>query len=196
TNGRTQEAIEYLRRAIDIRPDSPQLHYNLGKAYRDAKDLEHAAESFKRALDLRPDIGPAWNNLGNTYKDLGRLDEAIDAYQHSLEVRPSHPQTLHNLGLAYRGLLRLDDAMRCFDTALTFDPSHIECQVSRAMVLLARGKFERGWNEYEARLDIPRANARREYRQPLWDGLDPQGRTILLHAEQGLGDTIQFSRYA
>lgn len=194
--GRTAEAIGHFRRAAQLKPDSAQIHYNLGKALRDQKELEPAAESFRRAVELQPDLAPAWNNLGNTYRDLGRLEEAVQSFEQSLRLRPSHAPTLHNLGLAFRDLMRLDDAMRCFDTALTFDPSHHECRMSRAMLLLLRGDFEHGWSEYEARNEIPRAVARRDYPQPLWDGLDPRGRTILLHAEQGFGDTIQFARYA
>ena len=193
---RKDEALEHFHRAVALQPGSAQFHYNLGKAQRDAEQFEASVESFRRALAIEPHLPPALNNLGNSLRDLGRLEEAVPLYQRALQIRANHPPTLHNLGLALRGLMRLDEATRCFDTALAFDPGHHECRVSRAMLLLLLGDFSRGWREYERRWEISRAFTKRTYPRPFWDGLDPEGRTILLHYEQGFGDTNQFVRYA
>src|SRR5262249_40435353 len=162
------------------------FRYNLAKALRDHKRMEEAAAEFRKTIELQPTLAPAYNNLGNTLRDLGRPDDAVAAYQAALRIRPNHPPTLHNLGLSYRDLLQLPEAMRCFDTALAFEPGYNECRMSRAIVLLLTGQLPIGWNEYEARFDIPRANAnQRDYGKPVWDGADPEGRTFLLYAEQG-----------
>lgn len=194
--GKAGEAIEQFQRAAALEPNLAEPCYNLGMVLRELGRTEAAAESFRKAIDLKPDLAPAWNNLGNALRDMGRLEEAVNCYQSALRLRPNHAITLHNLGLTFRGLMRLDDAMRCFDAALASDPNHHECRVSRATTLLLRGDFERGWREYEARWEVKRAFTKRSYSQPLWDGQDPGGKTILLHSEQGFGDAIQFARYA
>ena len=194
--GRTQEAMGHFEQAAALQPNLAEPRYNLGMAQRERGQTEAAAESFRKAVDLKPDLAPAWNNLGNALREMGRLEEAVNCYQSALRLRPNHAITLHNLGLTFRGLMQLDDAMRCFDAALASDPNHHECRVSRATTLLLRGDFERGWREYEARWEVKRAFTKRDYPQPLWDGQDPDGKTILLHSEQGFGDAIQFARYA
>jgi tetratricopeptide (TPR) repeat protein len=194
--GHPEKAIKHLSKAVELQPQAAQFQYNLGKALRDQKRMEEAAVAFQRTVELQRGFAPAWNNLGNTLRDLGRLDEAIRCYQVDLQLRPNNTHTLHNMGVVYRELLQLPEAMRSFDTALAFDPAYHECRLSRAMLLLLEGQLLRGWNEYEARFDVPRAGAKREYSQPAWDGTDPEGRTILLYCEQGFGDAIQFVRYA
>jgi tetratricopeptide (TPR) repeat protein len=194
--GHPAKAIKHMSRAVELQPADAQMQYNLGKALRDQKQMEEAAIAFTRAVELQPAFTPAWNNLGNTLRDLRRIEEAIRCFQTALQQRPNHPQTLHNLGIAHRDLLQLTEAMRCFDIALTFDPGFNECRLSRAMLLLLEGQLLRGWNEYEARFDVPRAMARRDYGKPVWEGGDPEGRRILLYCEQGFGDAIQFVRYA
>jgi tetratricopeptide (TPR) repeat protein len=194
--GRDDEAMEHFRRAVALQPHSAEAHYNLGKALRDQKKLTEAETEFREAIRLNPNLGPAYNNLGNTVRDLGRYEESLPLYQTALRLRPNSAPTLHNLGLAYRSLMRLDEAMKAFDAALAFDPGHHEARASRAMTLLLRGEYERGWREYECRWDIASVFKKRDYPQPLWDGLDARGQTVLLHSEQGYGDTIQFVRYA
>ena len=194
--GDDENAMAHFQRSVELQPESAEAQYNLGKALRDRKENPAAAEAFRRAVQLQPALAPAWNNLGNTLRELEQAEEAAECYRKSLQLRPNHPQTLHNLGLAYKDVIRLDDAMRCFDAALALDPAHHECRVSQAMVLLLRGDFERGWREYEARWNLTRAFTRPSFSQPLWDGSNPAGSTLLLHSEQGFGDTIQFSRYA
>ena len=193
---RTDKGLEHLHRAVELQPRSAHMHYNLGKGLRDLKRLEEADGEFRRALELQPDFAPALNNLGNNLRDLGKLEEAYTVYHRSLQIRPTNTQTLHNLGVCCRDLMKLDEAMRCFDTALAYEPGYHECRLSRAMLLLLRGQFTLGWNEYEARFDLPRTMARKDYGKPVWDGQEPEGRRILLYCEQGLGDAIQFVRYA
>ncbi|HSZ55046.1 MAG TPA: tetratricopeptide repeat-containing glycosyltransferase family protein [Tepidisphaeraceae bacterium] len=193
--GHKERAIQHLSRAVELQPTSAHLHYNYGKALRDQKQNEAAAAEFRKAIELQVDFPPAWNNLANTLRDLGSLEEAYAAGQRAIALRPGNTQSLHNLGVICRDLLKLDEAMRLFDTALAYDPAFHECRLSRAMLLLLRGQYTLGWNEYEARFDVPRTMSRKEYGKPVWDGQDPEGRTVLLYCEQGFGDAIQFARY-
>jgi tetratricopeptide (TPR) repeat protein len=193
--GHKDRAMQHLTRAVELQPASAHLHYNYGKALRDHKRNEAAAAEFRKAIELQADFPPAWNNLANTLRDLGDLEEAYATGHRALALRPTSTQSLHNLGVICRDLLKLDEAIRLFDTALAYDPAFHECRLSRAMLLLLRGQYALGWNEYEARFDVPRTMARKEYGKPVWDGQDPEGRTILLYCEQGFGDAIQFVRY-
>ena len=191
-----EKAMEHLNRAVELQPQSAHMHYNLAKGLRDQRRMEDAEAEFRKAIELQPDFAPALNNLGNTLRELGKLEEAYAIHHRSLQLRPNNPQALYNLGICCRDMMKLDEAMRCFDTALAYDPGYHECRLARGMLLLLRGQFTLGWNEYEARFDVPRTMSRKEYGKPVWDGQEPEGRTILLYCEQGLGDAIQFVRYA
>src|SRR5207248_378242 len=102
----------------------------------------------------------------------------------------------HNaLGLVQRDQGRRDEAWQCFARALALQPNNAEAHTNQAMLLLEGGDFDRGWSEYEWRWKISQM-PQRQFDKPHWDGRALQGQTILLHAEQGLGDTLQFIRYA
>ncbi len=135
------------------------------------------------------------NNLGLALDALGRYQEAIEAFRASLELDGTNAQAFYNLGNAYRKLGDFDGAMINYDRAIDLQPAHADSHVNRACVLLARGDFQHGWAEYEWRFagrDYPRF----EPPWPIWRGEPLAGRTLVLVAEQGLGDTLQFVRYA
>ncbi|MGZ5983257.1 MAG: tetratricopeptide repeat protein, partial [Isosphaeraceae bacterium] len=141
------------------------------------------------------DYAEAHNNLGNALQDQGRFEEAITAYRQALHFRPGYVEALKHLGNAQRALGRLTEAIACYDEGLRHAPDHALLHMSRAMVWLQMGDFARGWPECEWRLRGQDLLIHR-LPQPVWDGSELGGRTILLVAEQGLGDTIQFIRYA
>ena len=157
--------------------------------------LDEAVACYRRALELKPDYAEAHNNLGNALKDQGKLDEAVACYRRALELKPDYAEAHNNLGIALKDQGKLDEAVACYRRALELKPDYADAHLNLSLLSLLTGDFQRGWAEYQWRWKTKQCQ-QRDFPQPLWDGQPLEGRTILLHAEQGLGDTIQFIRYA
>jgi hypothetical protein len=157
--------------------------------------MEAAIAHFNRALALRPDQAETHNNLALALEHLGRLDEAVAHYNHSLNLGPNQAETHNNLGNALEHQGRLDEAMASYERALALKPDYPEVHYNRALMFLLRGEYAPGWAEYEWRLRCKSNPQSHEFHCPKWSGEPLGGRTILVHAEQGFGDVIQFLRY-
>ena len=210
--GKPDQAITSFQEAIQLKPDYAEAYHNLGVALREQGKLEEAVDTFRRALQLQPTYAQAHNNLGIAFQVQSlptsagiactenaqrrrKLNEAIQCFQRAILHRSDYVEAYNNLGTAYKAQNKLEKAMESFQQALRINPNHAEANFNRSLVMLLRGDFERGWQGYEWRWKS-KASLPREFRQPLWDGSPLAEKTILLHAEQGLGDTIQFIRYA
>jgi tetratricopeptide (TPR) repeat protein len=196
--GRYEEAVTSYRDALRLAPDHPEILYNLGNICLELGRLDEALASFDGALEKKPDHVGALVNRGNTLLRFDRPIEAIASYDEALTFMPHHPQILTNRGHALRRLDRPLEALADFEAALAAAPEFAEAHFESAMAWLTVGEFSKGWQEYEWRWKTGAfASQRRQFQVPLWLGDAPlAGKTILLHAEQGLGDTIQFFRYA
>ena len=195
--GRLDDAVACYRRALDLWPEFPDAHNGLGSALGELGRPDEAAACFRRALDLRPDFPEAHNNLGTVWQELGRLDAAVACYRQALGLRPDYVEAHDNLGNVLRVQGRPAEAAACFRQALRLRPAYPEAHYDLALLLLAQGDMAAGWPEYEWRWQTPEmATARRSFATPQWRGEPAEGRTLLIHAEQGFGDTIQFCRYA
>ncbi len=150
---------------------------------------------LRRALDLKPDYADAHSNLGNVLQEQGQLDLAVASYRQALQLKPAYFDALNNLGNALRAQGKLTESVASYEQALEVKPDNPQVRMSRALCWLQMGDFERGWAEYEWRLKC-REFSIPAFRQPLWDGSPLDGRPILLYADHGLGDAIQFIRYA
>ena len=192
--GKADELLEFLEQAVGWNPDRAEVHHALGLARASLKEWPVAEQCHRRALELRPDFAEAVRDLGHTLIGQGRLDEAVDCYRRTLELSPNAAESWKNLGSGLTWQGKAEEALGCYEQALKLDPDCSECRFDLAATLLRLGDFERGWVEFEqsseARLII------RQDPRPLWDGRPLRGRKILLIAEQGLGDTLQFIRYA
>ena len=197
-SGRFEEAIASYRNALCLAPGHPEILYNLGNACLELGRLDEALAAYDSALAGRPDHAGALVNRGNTWLRLNQPVNAIASFDAALAVLPGHPQILTNRGHALRRLDRPDEALVDFAAALAAGPEFVEAQFEAAMTRLTLGDFARGWKQYEWRWKTAAfARQRRSFSAPLWLGNAPlAGKTILLHAEQGFGDTIQFIRYA
>jgi tetratricopeptide (TPR) repeat protein len=193
--GRRDEAISCYQRALAWKPDDAVACNNLGAAYRDQGQLDEAIACFRRAVESKPDFADGYASLGLALQEQGKLDEAVACCRRALELCPGHADAWNHLGLALQEQGKLGEAIACFDRAVEAKPRHANAHWNRSLVQLLQGDFQRGWSEYEWRWQMRRSPPR-PFSQPLWEGGPLQGRTILLHAEQGLGDTIQFIRYA
>ncbi|MEA2952493.1 MAG: hypothetical protein QOJ96_2013, partial [Alphaproteobacteria bacterium] len=156
-----------------------------------------ALASLEKALAINPVHTTALNNRGTAFQRLGRPVEALSDFDRVLKLAPRHAGALTNKGGALMNLGRFDEALRSFIDATAADPKHLEAYGYEALARLCLGDFREGWKKYETRWSSFHLEAhRRDVQQPLWLGKEPlEDKTILLYAEQGLGDTIQFSRY-
>lgn len=196
--GEAAEAETCYRAALARDPGHAGGHNNLGNAVRAQGRLAEAAECYAAAVALRPDVAGTRNNLGSALIALRRPAEALPHLLEAVRLDQDVPDACNNLGGALLALDRPDEALGWFARARAARPNFVQAEFGSAMALLATGRFIEGWEAYEARWRDPGFLAGEvRHDSPLWDGMtDPAGLTILLHAEQGLGDTIQFVRYA
>ncbi len=192
--GKLDEAAASYRRAIALWPDLAEAHNNLGSTLQDLAQPEAAAECYRRALAIRPAYPEAHYNLGNALQDLGQPEAAIESFRQALALRPDVPDIHNNLGKAYQDLGRLQAAMASFRDALAVQAEDAKAHWNIALLRLLSGDLERGFAGYEWRWPL-RISRPRDFPQPAWDGAGFAGRRLLLHAEQGFGDSIQFIRY-
>jgi tetratricopeptide (TPR) repeat protein len=195
---RFEEALASYDRALKIRPNDDEILYNRGNTLKELNRLDAALDSYERALTLRPDFTRALINRGNLLYEMGRFEGALTSYDRALAIEPDDPEIHFNRGTALRELSRFEEALASYDRALSLRPDFMEVHWNAATLRLLIGDFTRGWAGYEwRRKDGFKLTPKRDFTQPLWLGADAiEGKTILLHSEQGLGDTIQFCRYA
>jgi Flp pilus assembly protein TadD len=188
---RLEEARASYERALALRPEHPETLNNLAHVLLAIGDSESALALLRRAIDARDDYRDAWYNLGVALQSLNRVEEARDVFLHVTARWSDHADSWNNLGGTLLALGRCEDAADAYARAVAENPGHGEAHWNLGLARLTMGDFGRGWAGYEARL------GRSEYRGPggeMWDGREMAG-PLLVWAEQGLGDTIQFSRY-
>jgi cytochrome c-type biogenesis protein CcmH/NrfG len=234
--GRFDSALGSIARAIELRPETPYYHSNLGNVLQQLKRFDDAELCYRQALRLDPQLAEAHNNLGNALSELDRVPEALRSFLDAIQRRPGYHEAYANLGnvllkqklypealacyreaarLApeyegYRGRVALalgkcaeaqarlhnhDGAVQGYLSALDLAQDEPDLHLGLAHSLLAMGRMEAGWREAEWRwrvCEYPNLS----FPQPVWDGRPLDGRRILLWAEQGYGDTIQFVRFA
>jgi len=195
---RQDEAMEAFRAAAGAKPDMIAAHMALARLLTLAGQPDQAADTYRRILELKPSDGQSWNNLGVLLKQQEKFDEAEDCYRRAAEATPNLVEPWSNLGDVLTDQGKLDDAVAAYDTAISVDATAPKPRFRRGCISLLRGDFTEGWKEYEWRWNAlgvaplpPGAGD-----QPQWDGGELKGKTILLWSEQGLGDTLQFIRYA
>ncbi len=196
--GRLADATALLTDALAMDPYNGPAHNDLGETLRAQRRLDEALPHFERAIELARDLGQAYGNLTTTLLTLGRPEDALRWAQVSLH-RASDKAVAHcDLGSLLTRLNRHQEALRQFELALQVNPAFAHARYFESMTRLALGELPAAWTGYEARLALPLGvRGRRNHPQPRWDGTTPlDGRTIILHAEQGLGDTLQFARFA
>jgi tetratricopeptide (TPR) repeat protein len=195
--GRLPEAITCYEQAVRHVPHFAAAHSNLGVAYQAAGRLDEAIACYQQALRLDPHCVPALINLGTTFQDQSKLDEAVASFQQALQIQPHFAEAHYNLGVVLRAQGKWEKGLAHLEQALRLNPDSADAHLARSAAWLEAGDFERGWAEYEWRQRSPRfAVPPLAVARPAWDGSPLNGKTMLLRAEQGLGDTVQFIRYA
>lgn len=193
-----QEAVESYNRALAIRPAHAEAFYNRGNAQAMLKLHAAALESYDKAIALRAGYAQAWCNRGIALGDLGQHADALVSHDHAISLDPAYADAWNNRGNTLGNLRQHRAAVHSYDQAIALQPDDAGAHLNRALCLLQMGKFEAGWaaHEWRWKTEAQRPFAR-NFAQPLWSGAESlREKTILLHAEQGLGDTLQFCRYA
>ena len=195
---RWTQAVAWYDRALALRPHWAEVMVSRGNALMSDKQFHAALLSYRQAIVLHPEWAEVHNNEGNALKGLGQFEEAMASYQAALAISPTFAEAHGNLGNALLGIGRFNEAMAQYERVIAMRPELAESWWNKSLLLLLQGVFEPGWELYEWRWKSRVQSAQfRNFSQPLWLGEnDINGKTILLHAEQGLGDTLQFCRYA
>jgi len=192
--GEQTAALRLYLHALELFPQFPDAYNNIGVILRAQEKLPAAAACFRRALAIRPGSASMLSNLGNVLWQMLRFEEAAASFRQAVEVEPTRPETLHNLGLLLHSMGEYEGAADCFTKSLAAKPNVVDVLWDRSLTRLAMGDFERGWVEYEVRWRLGH-NPPRRFPFPLWEGQESRTLSLLVHHEQGLGDTIHFCRY-
>jgi Flp pilus assembly protein TadD len=194
--GQNDQALALLRRAVEVKPNYPQAYNHLGAVLSAMGRSAEAVAALRKAVTQSPGFAEAVFNLANALKANEQLDEAIATYRRVLVLEPRFAVAANELGMALELRGRPKEAITEYRRAIALDPNLAQAHFRLAMQLLLLGEMETGWKEYEWRFKLTGPSGYWQPPDPQWDGSDLTGRSILLHNEQGFGDTFQFIRYA
>jgi len=197
STGRPEAARSLFEQALINHPENADLNLNLGNLLAELGDAEVACTQFRRAADMAPDNAAPWFGLAAASLNRNLPEEALAAGERGLAIDPNHAAGWNNRGIALKELGRLAEALDAYERALAINPDDGEIRYNRGVVHLLRGDYRQGWPDYEYRFAGPAGRPPGgNLGCPKWSGQDLTGKTILLIAEQGLGDAIQFVRFA
>jgi Flp pilus assembly protein TadD len=198
--GNFERALGLYDQAIALNPPHAEAYYKRGNALKNLGRLEAAVVSYDQAIERRSDYAYAYCNRGVVQQALGLTPEALSSYAQAIELDPRDAMPHYNRALLLQENSRWEEALESYDRAVAINPEFADAQYNRALALLFLGDFERGWRSYEWRWKNARRlviGEQRRFAQPLWLGEESiAGKRLLLHSEAGLGDTLQFCRYA
>jgi hypothetical protein len=191
-----RKAIAFFEQCVRLKPELSIAHNELGNAWMDLGNVQLAAAVYRRAIECPEPSVEAFSNLGSIFRKQGQLDAAISLYRRALAINANFAEVWCNLGIAFKEQNKLDEALGAYRKALAIKPDLADARYKESHLLLLMGDFLDGWKGYEYRWSTVQKATRRQFSRPLWRGdATLAGRTILIHAEQGFGDALQFLRY-
>ena len=194
--GRYADAAGCYQRTIELQPDYLEAYNNLGIVLVELERFDEALVQYQRVIELDPEYDEAHYNRGLALHTMEHYEEAIAGYDQAIALRPGYADAIKNRAMCLQALSRFEEALAAFDHALPLRPDHAPTHCGKGACLLRSGDLLRGWAEFEWRWELPELKAEfRQFEQPLWRGEAISGKTLLLHAEQGMGDTLQFCRF-
>ena len=194
---RYDEGFASYDKALEVKSDLAEVWLGRGIIFFDLRRYDEAFAAHDKALRLKPDLAEGWLARGNVLNNLKRYDEALEAYEKALSLKPDLAEVWLARGNIFKDQKRYHEAFLAYDKAIALKPDLAEAQCDEALMRLALGDTEYGWKKYEARWNTKLMRGlKRNFSQPLWLGdSDIKNKTILIHAEQGLGDTLMACRY-
>jgi tetratricopeptide (TPR) repeat protein/ADP-heptose:LPS heptosyltransferase len=195
--GRREEALDCYGKALVLKPGYADALKNRTELLALMGRNERALEGYDALIALQPAVAELHNNRGTVLSALNRHQESLPGYEEALRLKPDYPDALNNRGIALAALNRFEDALQCFRSAIQLQPDYVTAHWNEALTLLRLGQFREGWQKHEWRWKKPEFKQYTyNFTQPLWLGKEAlEGKTLLLLAEQGYGDVIQFCRY-
>jgi tetratricopeptide (TPR) repeat protein len=195
--GNHKQAIEQITKAINLDSKKAKYFNNRGLIYQQLLQFTEALDDFQESLQLDPNLSQAHCNKGNILQELHRYDEAKDSFSTAIHIDPEYADAYFNRGNLWVILKNIEKAIEDFDRALSLLPRDADYTYNKSMALLLNGQYGLGWELYESRWHRESSkNHKREFSAPLWLGNESiKDKKILIYAEQGLGDSIQFIRY-
>jgi len=189
------ESVDVLKKVILKQPNHYDTNLELSRAYYELRMYEAALKYGLKADRLKPKNIYALLNVAYIYNQKGELDKAIDTYKKVIEIKPNLANAQYNMGYSLKIKGEMKTALQYISKAIELQPDYLDAHIARSQSNISLGNFEKGWDEYEWRWGLFGID-HKQYRNSMWDGSDIKGKTILLRTEQGLGDTLQFVRYA
>jgi tetratricopeptide (TPR) repeat protein len=193
---RNERAVDLIRRSISSNGNNAEAHANLGAGLAALDRHAEAVESYDHAIALRPDHAEAYYNRGNSLWDLKRPEDAIASYDRAIVLKPDYAKAYGNRGNGLAALDRHEEAIASYDRAVALQPDAVHVQYNQGLCRLAMGDYEQGWKQFELRWRAEPPYLKPDLPGPTWTGdFSIDGKTILILAEHGLGDALQFCRY-
>jgi RHS repeat-associated protein len=194
--GRLSDAESLYRQILTQDPNHPDALHLLGMVLIQTNRPKQAIEVIRQAINFQPNIALYHHSLGNALTDLGQVDDGNTEFREAIRLQPNYPEAHNNLGVNLKAQMHVEEAIKSFRRAIQFQSGYAAAHVNLSNSLLLLGQWKEGWAEFQWRLKLPEFRLNRDFVKPEWDGQDPSGRTILLHAEGGHGDALNFIRFA
>lgn len=190
-------AINNYHKAVALNPDYAEAYNNLGTALNEQGKFEEAIENYNTAVRLKPGYAEALNNLGSAFNDMGKYDEAVEKFKQALQIEPDSAEIHYNIGNNFKGKGEYEKAIEKYKNAIALNSGYAAAHWNMGLTCLLLGRYKEGWMEYEWRFKKAEHKTIYSYKLdlPRWNGLSFAGKRLLIHDEQGFGDTIQFVRY-
>jgi len=193
--GHFDDAIQCYQKCLEFEPGNPEIITSLGNAEFAAKKFDAAITSHEEALEINPEYAQAWNNLGSVLTHIRHYEKAQDALNQAIKLNPTDTRFMDNLGICQHKSGQLEAAIETFKLALELDPDNAKIHFDLGLSLLHAGRLKDGWPEWEWRWKVGGLGlSETNFSAPRWQGQSDTGKSILVHTEQGFGDTFQFIR--
>jgi FkbM family methyltransferase len=194
--GKTENAIKCFEKSLRLNPHHAEAYIALGNVYLQKNSLPEALRNYENALTLQTDHAEALKGVAIVLNRQGRFQESFDMYERILSLNTDKAEIYLCMGNALKAKGDFEAAIGYYHKALSLEPDNPKAHLFIGLIHLLQGKFDPGWNEYEWRWKAdPLVKQKDRYTMPLWDGRSLGGKTLLLHSEQGYGDSIHFIRY-
>ena len=188
------QAVKSYQEAIRINPEVEEIYFNLGNVFKELDKHEEAIRAYQQVFRLNPNHVEAYYNQGVVLQDQGNFNQAVESYQEAIRINPEYAQAYNNYGFILHKQGKFDEAISQYRRAIDLDPTIAQAHTNLGVALLLAGDFKKGWQEYDWRLktELYRSD-KRTFPYPRWHGCDLASKTILVWAEQGIGDQIMFA---
>ena len=188
------QAVKSYQEAIRINPEVEEIYFNLGNVFKELDKHEEAIRSYQQVFRLNPNHVEAYYNQGVVLQDQGNFNQAVESYQEAIRINPEYAQAYNNYGFILHKQGKFDEAINQYRRAIDLGPTIAQAHTNLGVALLLTGDFKKGWQEYDWRLktELYRSD-KRTLPYPRWHGCDLASKTILVWAEQGIGDQIMFA---